>query len=410
MDSGVEQVRELPVQEITIDTDTRDILAHEASHRKNGKYRDWTIIDVDAHHSEMTSWKEIVEYLEDPILLHLAREFQSRTGAAPGLSNHVPGLRYQDVGGRIRHQQKLNEAVEESGEHRDVILVRRCMEVLGLDYQILFPGNMLQLGTHQQPRVEAQLAYAYDRFVVERILPADDRIKTLLYLPLNEPDWCIRIIEEFTGKPGVLGFMVTSVRFKPVHHNAYIPIYRMLEERGLPLAFHAGPNWTDDYMKQLDLFISMHSISFVLCSMVHLTNWIFHGLPERFPDLKVIWIESGIAWIPFMMQRLDSEYLMRSSEAPLLKKLPSEYMKDMFFTSQPIELTDMALLEAGMKAMNAKTQLLYASDWPHWDFNPPSVIYDLPFLDDETKRNILGGNAARLFNLPLKDTRAAAAE
>ena len=410
MDSGVERVRELPVQEITIDTDTRDILAHEASHRKNEKYRDWTIIDVDAHHSEMTSWKEIVEYLEDPILLHLAREFQSRTGAAPGLSNHVPGLRYQDVGGRIRHQQKLNEAVEESGEHRDVILVRRCMEVLGLDYQILFPGNMLQLGTHQQPRVEAQLAYAYDRFVVERILPADDRIKTLLYLPLNEPDWCIRIIEEFTGKPGVLGFMVTSVRFKPVHHNAYIPIYRMLEERGLPLAFHAGPNWTDDYMKQLDLFISMHSISFVLCSMVHLTNWIFHGLPERFPDLKVIWIESGIAWIPFMMQRLDSEYLMRSSEAPLLKKLPSEYMKDMFFTSQPIELTDMALLEAGMKAMNAKTQLLYASDWPHWDFNPPSVIYDLPFLDDETKRNILGGNAARLFNLPLKDTRAAAAE
>lgn len=410
MDSGAEQTRELPVQEITIDTDTRDILAREASHRKNEKYRDWTIIDVDAHHSEMTSWKEIVEYLEDPILLHLAREFQSRTGAAPGLSNHVPGLRYQDVGGRIRHQQKLNEAIEETGEHRDVTLVRRCMEVLGLDYQILFPGNMLQLGTHQQPRVEAQLAYAYDRFVVERILPADDRIKTLLYLPLNEPDWCIRIIEEFTGKPGVLGFMVTSVRFKPVHHNAYIPIYRMLEERGLPLAFHAGPNWTDDYMKQLDLFISMHSISFVLCSMVHLTNWILHGLPERFPDLKVMWIESGIAWIPFMMQRLDSEYLMRSSEAPLLKKLPSEYMKDMFFTSQPIELTNMALLEAGMKAMNAKTQLLYASDWPHWDFNPPSVIYDLPFLDDKAKRNILGGNAARLFNLPLKDTTAAAAE
>jgi predicted TIM-barrel fold metal-dependent hydrolase len=408
MDSGTEQTRELPVQEITIDTDTRDILAREATYRNDKKYRDWTIIDVDAHHSEMTSWKEIIEYVEDPILLHLAREFQSRTGGAPGLSNHVPGLRYQDVGGRIRHQQKLNEPVEDADEHRDVILIRRCMESLGLDYQVLFPGNMLGLGTHQQPRIEAQLAYAYDRFVVERILPGDSRIKTLLYLPLNEPDQCIRIIEEFGETPGVLGFMVTSVRFKPVHHNAYIPIYKMLEERGLPLAFHAGPNWTDDYMKQLDLFISMHAISFVLCNMVHLTNWIIQGMPERFPRLKVIWIESGVAWIPFMMQRLDSEYLMRSSEAPLLKKLPSEYMRDMFFSSQPIETSNMALLEATMTAMKAETQMLYASDWPHWDFNPPSTIYDLPFLDDAAKRNILGGNAARLFNLPLREAKAAA--
>ena len=45
--------------------------------------------------------------------------------------------------------------------------------------------------------------------------------------------------------------------------------------------------------------------------MVHLTNWIINGLPERFPKLKVIWIESGLAWLPFMMQRLDHEYLMR---------------------------------------------------------------------------------------------------
>ena len=66
----------------------------------------------------------------------------------------------------------------------------------------------------------------------------------------------------------------------------------------------------------------------------------------------------------------------------------------------------MALLEATMTAMKAETQMLYASDWPHWDFNPPSTIYDLPFLDDAAKRNILGGNAARLFNLPLREATA----
>ena len=64
-------------------------------------------------------------------------------------------------------------------------------------------------------------------------------------------------------------------------------------------------------------------------NMVHLTNWIVNGLPERFPKLKCIWIESGLAWIPFLMQRLDNEYMMRTSECPSLKRLPSRatYMR-----------------------------------------------------------------------------------
>src|SRR6185437_111704 len=119
-----------------------------------------------------------------------------------------------------------------------------------------------------------------------------------------------------------------------------------------------------------------------LCNMIHLTNWVINALPERFPKLKVTWIESGITWVPYMMQRLDSEYLMRSSEAPGLKKLPSEYIKDMFFTSQPLERTNMRLLEVALEEINAKSQLMYSSDWPHWDFYVPSVVFDLPFLDD----------------------------
>jgi predicted TIM-barrel fold metal-dependent hydrolase len=127
-----------------------------------------------------------------------------------------------------------------------------------------------------------------------------------------------------------------------------------------------------------------------------------HGLPERFPKLKVMWIESGLAWLPFMMQRLDNSYMMRPSEAPLLKKLPSDYMREMFYTGQPMETSNMELTAAALKAINAETQLLYASDWPHWDFNPPSMIYDLPFLSEQGKRNILGESAAKLFNIPLK--------
>jgi predicted TIM-barrel fold metal-dependent hydrolase len=58
-------------------------------------------------------------------------------------------------------------------------------------------------------------------------------------------------------------------------------------------------------------------------------------------------------------------------------------------------------LKETFRVINAETQVLYSSDYPHWDFDLPSTIYDLPFLSDTAKRNILGGNAIRLFNLKI---------
>ena len=66
-----------------------------------------------------------------------------------------------------------------------------------------------------------------------------------------------------------------------------------------------------------------------------------------------------------------------------------------------LEIQDQEAMECTFRMMNAETQLLYASDYPHWDFDLPSTIYDLPFLSETAKRNILGGNAIKLFNLKL---------
>jgi uncharacterized protein len=52
--------------------------------------------------------------------------------------------------------------------------------------------------------------------------------------------------------------------------------------------------------------------------------------------------------------------------------------------------------------IKADTQLLWSSDYPHWDFDLPGAVYDLPFLSEKAKRNILGGNAARVFGLDTK--------
>jgi hypothetical protein len=95
--------------------------------------------------------------------------------------------------------------------------------------------------------------------------------------------------------------------------------------------------------------------------------------------------------------------MMRTSDCPSLKRKPSEYMREMFYSSQPMEVPqDLSILEATFKMIKADTQLMWSSDYPHWDFDLPGVIYDLPFLDETAKRNILGGNAARALGLDTK--------
>jgi hypothetical protein len=298
--------------------------------------------------------------------------------------------------GRIPHGQQ-SDAIIGKDTHRQIELTRRAMDSMGIDCTVTFPTPMLLLGMHPQAEVEVALGRAFNRWLIEELLPREPRIKAMMYLPFNDPDACVDVVEEFADAPGVIGFTVVSTRYKPVHHNRYMRLYAALQAAGRPLAFHSGFHWGDESMKQVNRFLSMHAISFCYFNMIHLTNWIINGIPERFPDLKVIWVESGLAWVPFIMQRLDSEYMMRSSEAPLLRRRPSDYIRDMYFTSQPLETSNLKLTQATMEAINAETQLLFASDWPHWDFDLPRSITSLPFLSEQAKRNILGLNAARLF-------------
>jgi hypothetical protein len=265
---------------------------------------------------------------------------------------------------------------------------------------------MLNLASCPRVEVEVAMAQAYNRWLCEKILGEEDRFKSMLYLPFNDPEACYKTVLEFADRKGVIGFMVTATHYRGVYDNAYAKTYAALQERNLPLAFHAAFNWADSGLSMTNRFIAVHALGFAWHNMLHLTNWVTNGMPERFPGLKTVWIESGLAWVPFLMQRLDNEYMMRPSDCPELKKKPSDYMREMFFTSQPMEMVDnRAALEVTFQMINAETQLLYSSDYPHWDMDLPSTIYDLPFLSEKAKHNILGGTAARLFKLPPRNAK-----
>lgn len=380
--------------------DTREMLDHARQQAVQRKFNDFLIVDIDSHHYEFDHWGAIASLMEDPVLRQLAGVEASTREVFPASmrSNQVG---YHDLGGRITRSRLRKYEKGEPGINKDVTTTLRFMDSMGIDYAILFPLPMLQFGLHPQRTVEVALARAYNRWLVENVLAAEPRIKSMLYLPFNDPEASLRLVKEFAGKPGVAGFMVTTVRFKSVHDNAYMKLYAELQERNVPLAFHGAYNWDQDRMMfDMDRFISVHALSFPFYMMAQVTNWIVHGLPERFPKLRVCWIEGGLAWIPFLMQRLDNEFMMRTSEAPLLKRPPSDYMREMYYSTQPMETqNNRGALESTLKMIDAETQLMYASDYPHWDMDLPNTVYDLPFLGEPAKRNILGRNACRFLGL-----------
>jgi predicted TIM-barrel fold metal-dependent hydrolase len=395
MDLIADRGRRVTVEELN----TSKLLAHAAKQARDRKFEDVLIVDCDAHHYENEHFSEILPFMENEVFKQLALA----AGAKGSRGSVAPGtFGYQDMGGRVTRYPLRSSEKTPGKDHRDVQIGNRWMDAMGVDYSCLFPTGMLNIGMHPQKEMEFELCWAYARWVTEKVLPdCDGRMYTMLCLPFSDPEGCLRMVETFGDRKGVGGFMITTVRERmAVYDNAYMKLYAAIQERGLALAFHSGPNWGAQTFQSCNRFISAHALGFSWYNILHCTNWVVNGMGERFPKLPVLWIEAGLSWIPFLMQKLDHEYLLRPSECPILKKKPSDYMRDMFYSTQPMEVQDMGALETTFRMMNAETQLLYASDYPHWDFDLPSTIWDLPFVSEKAKHNILGGTAARLFKLP----------
>jgi hypothetical protein len=399
MDLVSDRGRRITVEELN----TSQLLAHARKQAHQRKYDDMVIIDVDAHHYENENFKDILPFMENDVLRQLTMANTMKGGRGTIMPTQVG---YQDMGGRVTRYPLRSTEKTEPGALRDVQLGHRWMDAMGVDYSCLFPTGMLNIGLHPQKEMEVDLCWAYNRWVTEKVLPeSGGRMFSMLSLPFSDPEATMRHVETFGDRKGVGGFMITTVRNTPIHDNAYMKVYRAIEERGLVLSFHSAFNWNENVFRGCNRFLSVHALGFSFYNILHCTNWVINGLCERFPKLPVIWIEAGLAWVPFLMQRLDHEYMMRTSDCPTLKKKPSEYMREMYYSSQPIELQDMQALECTFRMINAETQLLYASDYPHWDFDLPSTIYDIPFLSEQGKHNILGGTAARLFKLPPRNDK-----
>ena len=129
-------------------------------------------------------------------------------------------------------------------------------------------------------------------------------------------------------------------------------------------------------------------------------SMIFEGIFDLFPDLKVVLIEGGFAWVPPLMWRMDKTWQRLGDEVPMLKKMPSEYVREHFWIStQPIEEPPKRQYFTQMvDQLGMDDRLMFATDYPHWDFDAPdrAIPYD---LGPERRHKIMAENARALYHL-----------
>src|SRR4029078_11163192 len=192
-------------------------LEHASEQARARNYQDFLIVDVDSHHYENEHYGEVFQYIESPVIRSEAME---GAGRRTGILNSQVG--YQNTGGRIHRQKCGGKEKAKPGKHADIMLTLDWMDAMGVDYTCLFPTPMLFLGLHPQVEVEVAMCRAYNDWLCERLLAVEPRIISMLYLPFNDPDAAYKTVKDFGDKKGVVGFMVTSPRYTPVHDHDYV--------------------------------------------------------------------------------------------------------------------------------------------------------------------------------------------
>jgi uncharacterized protein len=141
-----------------------------------------------------------------------------------------------------------------------------------------------------------------------------------------------------------------------------------------------------------------HTISHPFEQMLASLGLICQGALERNPELQVVFLEAGSGWLPYWLWRMDEHHEVLSFQVPWLKMKPSEYFRRQCFISFEADETRLGEVIDSIGA----DRLVFASDYPHWDATFPGVtdmILNREDLNDETKRKIMGENAARLLRL-----------
>ncbi|MDF3311469.1 amidohydrolase family protein [Rhodococcus sp. T2V] len=353
------------------------------------------ITDVDVHH-RVRADGEIIEYLPEfarrlvtsnphghydlqppNILASAAFRNGARRADAYGSEGGIPGWNYDQL--------------------RTQLLDRYPY------YRAVLTHDLGEFGMNLNPDLAAAVCSAANDWTIDRWLSRDERLRGLVVCPLAVPERAaaeIRRVGTHAQMDGVL--LVGSPLGRPLGDPVYHPVYEAAAELGLTLANHQATSGrpkvtartTPSPLTTLAETITMHSQEAATIT----SSFIVNGVFEKFPDLKLVIIEYGVAWIPSLLWRLDQFNDLYRLESPWVKKWPSEYVRESIkFSTQPIETgkTPHEVADFLRSVDGIEDLLCFSTDYPHMSFDDP--LYVARHLPQEWLRKVFCDNACASF-------------
>lgn len=355
---------------------------------------EYTVVDTDCHFVEEMA--DVAAYMDEP---WRTRILEGGEKATMMFFPEGSGDRFK--WGKMNREHSGPTGFPHGGMHIDEI--KPGMDHLNVDKTIQLSHLLLLTDKISADDARtSEFAKGYVRYARDAFLDPDDGIYTLAPVPYEDEATSLEILEMVEDDPGFVGaYLLTPGSQLPLGNRKYEPIYERCEDMGLPCVFHsAGADIDSDNFQGYETMLATHTLGFLEHNMEQLTSLIVQGIPEKYPDLDIAFMECGVTWLASYLTRFDNNYLKRPEEAPHLEKKPSDYAREMYFGTQPFESNaDPQFLEGVFNVMDGANSFMYSSDWPHWDYDRPSMVTDLPFLSEEEKQRVLATNAEEVFGI-----------
>jgi len=263
----------------------------------------------------------------------------------------------------------------------------------GIVYSLLFPSRAMDVGTQRDKRFAAAFCHAYNDYIAGFCREAE-QLQGVALLPFQDVTAAVAEIKRAVTQLGLSGVVLSSFGLKEhIGSSTFWPIYQEMERLNVPLMIHAsiqGP--TGD--RRADSFLLQHTVGRPVATRYDCAALIFAGVVEKFPKLRVAFLENRAAWVPYWMDYLDAKWEKRRADAPLLKAKPSTYMTsgNFFYSAEPEEKSLPHVLDR-----IGDDLIVFATDYPHSGSAFTADLLDRSDISDEAKSKILHDNGKRLF-------------
>jgi predicted TIM-barrel fold metal-dependent hydrolase len=287
------------------------------------------------------------------------------------------------------------------------------MDQRGVWAEVLYP-NVGGFGGQRflamsDAELKLECVRAYNDFQADWTGIAPDRLIATTATPFWDIDACVREVERcarlgfrsvnFTGEPQAFGLPYLGDRH-------WEPLWSAVCDHGLVLSFHIGSGTFDWDAKRVAAHgfaeeYALQSVALFTRNGLQVCDLLLSGVLPRHPKLRVVSVESGIGWMPFMFEALDNQFREGGghNERPEFTKPPSQYFSDQVYSTFWFEEGATQLIGTRVPADN----VMFETDFPH-----PTCLYEnvqeklaasIGHLSADVRHKVLWGNAAKLYGI-----------